>query len=952
MDRRKFLTASIAVPTVAAVTEAMAVTPAAGTAPAASAGERGRAAPGYVVNRAPLRPDAFLRLAPGSTRATGWLATQLGYQLTGINGRMTEISHFLQYDNTGWTRPSLGGWEEVPYWLKGFSSLGYVTGDSRVIAETRRWIDGVLATQARDGYFGPEGLRTSLNNGPDLWPHMPMLHAVRSYQEFTGDARIVPFLTRFFRYVDAQGTGVFSQSWGSFRWADTLEVVFWVYNRTGDAFLLDLARKIHANSANYLNDLPSPHNVNLAQGFREPAVYSVLSGDPAHRQASYQDYAAIMSGYGQFPGGGFAGDENMRAGFGDPRQGFETCGIVEFMASHEMLARITGDPVWADRVEDLAFNSLPASLDPEQTGIHYITSANSMSLLDRTGSQGQFQNGFPMQAYMLGIDNYRCCPHNYGMGWPYYVEEMWAATPDGGLVANLHGPARVTAAVSGGTRVTVAADTTYPFADSITYAVTTPAPVAFPLYLRIPGWCEAPTATVNGSVVPIAPGPSYAKISRTWSKGDRVVLRLPMRARATAWSGNHGAVSVNFGALTFSLAISENWSRTGGTDEWPTREVRPGSAWNYGLDNGTSFAVTTGLGDAADPFTPATAPIRITTPARRIPAWSADSDQIVTPLQDSPTPSAEPVETVTLIPMGAARLRISAFPVIGAGRPWVPPGVAFRIQNEHSGKVLGVDQMSLADSARVVQFADTGTADHLWQIVDNGDGFVRLRCVNSGKVLGVDQMSAADSAQVVQFADNGTADHLWEVLDNGTGYARFRNRNSGKVLGVAGMSTADSANVVQFGDTGTADHNWRLIPDATVQLQVVHSGKVLAIQDMSTANGAQLTQWPPTGTADHVWRFEDSGDGHFRIVSTLTGKCVDVSGASTDDGARVTQWEYLGGANQQWRLAWAGPGVFTVIARHSGKLLEVSGRSMADGANVTQWAALDLDNQRWRLTTG
>ena len=33
---------------------------------------------------------------------------------------------------------------------------------------------------------------------------------------------------------------------------------------------------------------------------------------------------------------------------------------------------------------------------------------------------------------MLGIDNYRCCPHNYGMGWPYYVEEMWLATPDAG----------------------------------------------------------------------------------------------------------------------------------------------------------------------------------------------------------------------------------------------------------------------------------------------------------------------------------------------------------------------------------------------------------------------------------------------------------------------------------------------------------------------------------------
>ncbi|GLY96924.1 RICIN domain-containing protein [Actinoplanes sp. NBRC 103695] len=909
------------------------------------------AAPGYVVNRAPLRPDALIRLTPGSTRATGWLATQLNYQLTGLNGRMTEVSHFLQYTNTGWITPSLAGWEELPYWLKGFGSLGYTTGDSRVLSETQRWIDGVLATQASDGFFGPARLRTSLNNGPDFWPHMPMLHAIRSHAEYTGDTRVVPFLTRFFQYVNSRPTSVFQYDWGSFRWADTLEVVFWTYNRTGDAFLLDLARKIHQYSQNYVNNLPTDHNVNLAQGFREPAVYSVLSGDTAHRQASYNDYNQIMAQYGQFPGGGFAGDEKVRPGFGDPRQGFETCGIVEFMASHEILARITGDALWGDRTEDLAFNSLPASLDPQQRGIHYVTGANSIALRDRPGSQGQFQNSFAMQAYMLGIDNYRCCPHNYGMGWPYYVEEMWAATPDGGLAATLHGPSRVTAKVADGTSVTITADTTYPFSDTITYTVSTPKSLAFPLLLRVPGWCAAPIVTVNGAAAPGVAGPAYVRIERTWTTGDRVVLRLPMQARTRTWTGNHGAVSVDFGALTFSLAISENWVQTGGTATWPTREVRPGSPWNYGLAlNG--FAVTTGLGNAADPFTPANAPVRITTGARKIPAWKADADEIVTPLQDSPTPSAEPLETVTLIPMGAARLRITSFPRIGDGRPWTEPGVAFRIQNQNSGKVLGVDQMSTADSARVVQFADSGTADHLWVPVDNGDGWFRIRNANSGKVLGVSGMSTADSAQIVQFTDNGTADHLWQIVDNGTGYARIRNRNSGKVLAVAGMSTADSANVVQFADNGTIDHNWRLIPDGRVKMQATHSGKVLAIQDMSTANGAQLTQWPPTGTADHVWHFEDAGSGYFRIVSDHSAKVVEVTGGATTDGARIVQRDYASAANQQWRLAWTGLSTFAIVARHSGKLLEISGQSTADGAVATQWGDLGLANQRWRLVPG
>jgi hypothetical protein len=270
-------------------------------------------------------------------------------------------------------------------------------------------------------------------------------------------------------------------------------------------------------------------------------------------------------------------------------------------------------------------------------------------------------------------------------------------------------------------------------------------------------------------------------------------------------------VSVYFGPLAFSLAITENWTRIGGSDTWPSQEVRAGSAWNYGLDGATSFAVTTGLGNVTDPFTPGTAPIRITTPARRIANWKADRDQIVTPLQDSPTPSASAVETITLIPMGAARLRITSFPAIGAGAAWQDLTVIYRIQNQNSGKLLAVDQMSTANSARVVQFSDNGTADHLWRLLDAGSGWVKIQNVNSLKLLGVDRMSTADSAQVVQFEDNGTDDHLWQLLDNGNGYSRIKNKNSGKLLAVSGMSTADSANVVQFSDNGTADHNWRLL---------------------------------------------------------------------------------------------------------------------------------------------
>ncbi|MFI1095482.1 RICIN domain-containing protein [Streptomyces sp. NPDC020917] len=795
-------------------------------APAQAAGGRGRtrstvlprvapAAGGlYTPNAAPLAPTAFLRLPPGAVTARGWLDGQLRRQLAGLCGQYASLSHFLVMDTTGWVHPDRTGWEEVPYWLRGYVDLAVLTQDATALAAVRRWVDAIVATQQSDGFFGPTALRTSLGGGPDFWPFLPLTWALRNWQEYSGDTRIVPLLSAFLRYMNAQGPSAFNQSWVSVRWGDGLDTVFWVYNRTGDAFLLDLADKIHANGANWVDNLPTLHNVNVAQGFREPAQYALRSPSSTLTQAAYRNYTSVMTSYGQFPGGGFAGDENARPGFGDPRQGFETCGIVEFMASHQLLTRITGDPLWADRCEDLAFNSLPAALDPEGKGVHYITSANSIDLDDTVKSQGQFQNNFAMQAYMPGVDQYRCCPHNYGMGWPYFTEELWLATSGNGLAAAMYAPSTVTAAVGDGTEVTVTETTDYPFDDTVTLTLSAPHSVTFPLLLRIPGWCSAPQLTVNGQAVSAAAGPAFVTLQRTWHDGDVVVLHLPQNIALRTWQGNNGATAVDRGPLTYALSIGENYAQYAGTSQFPEYAVHATTPWNYGLaPNDGSWTFRKAGGPLADnPFTHTGTPFTISAPVRQIAEWQSDSQHVVSPLQAAPALSTAAVQNVDLIPMGAARLRISAFPTAGpGGHRWTRTLDYLKIRNKNSGKLMGVDLMSTANSAHVVQFDDNGTDDHLWQFVPNGDGWYRIRNLNSQKMLGVDLMSTANSAQVVQFDDNGTADHLWQLVDNGDGWYRIRNKNSGKVLGVDLMSTANSAPVVQFDDNGTADHLWQLI---------------------------------------------------------------------------------------------------------------------------------------------
>jgi hypothetical protein len=641
----------------------------------------------YVSNRAPLAVSPLVKLPIGAIEPRGWLRGMLELQAQGMTGRLAEISPWLGFERSAWAdKEGKGeaGWEEMPYWLKGFGDLGYVLNDESLIAQARRWIEAVLASQADDGWFGPRELKASLGKfpgakfaslagKPDLWPHMVMLNVLQSYHEYTGDARILPVMAEYFAWQaklpnEAFGAGY----WPRLRMGENLESIYWLYNRTGDEALLRLAERVHRNMADWTTDIPNWHNVNLAQGFREPASYYQQAKERKFLDAAVRNYQKIMDLYGQFPGGGFAGDENCRPGFIDPRQGFETCGVVEFMHSFQVLTTITGDPVWADRCEELAFNTFPATMTPDLKALRYLTCAN-LILADRHNKHPGFDNRGTMLSYSP-FKVYRCCQHNVSHGLPYYAENLWYATADNGLCAALYAASQVAAKVGDGAVVRITQHTDYPFDEQVTFKVASQTPVRFPLYLRVPRWCDNIRLSLNGNPLAVDSEPlSYVKIERPWTDGDTLTLDLPMRLNVRVWIHNNHSASVDFGPLTFSLKIGERWEQYGGTKDWPEWEVFPTSPWNYGLvldasNPARSFEVVRKPGPLPkQPFAPDESPIELRAKGRRIPAWKADELGLVGLVPRSPVRSQEPLETITLVPMGAARLRISAFPTIRAG---------------------------------------------------------------------------------------------------------------------------------------------------------------------------------------------------------------------------------------------------------------------------------------------
>jgi DUF1680 family protein len=674
----------------------------------------------YAGNRAPLMPSPLVKLPVGAIQPQGWARTQLKLMADGFTGHLSELTPWCNLAKSAWKDPAKGGhgWEEAPYWLKGYVDLGLILKNERILKESKQWLDATLATQQDDGFFGP----LSNKEANDLWPNMIMLYPLRSWHEATGDERIIPFMTRYFKWVASIPVDqLFEQKvnrgwWQRIRAADNLDSIYWLYNRTGEKWLLDLAEVNHARTYDWTEGMPSWHGVNICESFRGPAQFYMQSKDPKHLKGSLRVYDTVWGMYGQVPGGMFGADENCREGYTGPRQAAETCSMVEVMHSHEHMTRITGEVLWADRCEEVAHNSLPAAMMPDLKGLHYLTAPNQIQLCQKNKSP-MIQNGGDMFSY--SPHKYRCCQHNVAFGWPYFTEHLWMATKDNGLAAVLYAASKVNAKVGEGTEVTITETTDYPFDDVITFELSTEKPVAFPLLLRVPGWCEGAKVQVNGKAVEAqASAGSWIELARTWKKGDTVKLRLPMVVRTKVWANNHNAVSVHRGPLTYSLKIKERWQQYGDNKDWPMWEVYPDSPWNYGLivdtnNAAASIRVFERLGALADqPFTPNTAPIFLKVKGKRIPQWTQELNGLVGKIQDSPVRSNQPVEDIVLIPMGCARLRISAFPQIGEGdsaHTWAQPP-KYQISASHSHNNLG----AVIDGALPKKSDDTSIPRFTW----------------------------------------------------------------------------------------------------------------------------------------------------------------------------------------------------------------------------------------------
>lgn len=619
---------------------------------------------------------AFRPLPLGSVRPAGWLQRQLRLQADGLSGHLDDF--WPDVGESQWFGGKAEGWERAPYWLDGVIPLAWVLDDEALKAKIERYVNHIVANQRPDGWYAP--YPADANAKPyDVWAILLANKVLVQYHEATGDAAVLQAVLRNLKAsLDALDRKPLF-AWGKFRWFEGLIPVYYAYEKTGEKWLLDLARKFHEQGFDYMafyggEDVTSPtprrglwrfdkHVVNTGMALKAYALSWRLTRKDAERAFPARMLEILDRYHGQVTGM-FSGDECLSGK--SPTQGTELCAVVEAMYSLEHLLAVTGDPAFGDRLERIAFNALPATFAPDMWSHQYDQQVNQVQCT--INADHMWSTNGP-ESNLYGLEpNFGCCTANMHQGWPKFAANLWMRAGDG-IAAVAYAPSTARFE-TGGAQVSVTLDTDYPFRETLKLTVTTDKPARFPVVLRVPAWTRDATILVaDGSEKSLKAG-SFHKVERQWKGTTEIALRFPMSVKTSRRYNE--AIAIERGPLVYSLKIGEDWKQVNA--DKPHRElphgdfeVRPTTPWNYGLLINEAKPQTSVVFEeqpvGEKPFSPQGAGMAAKVKGRKLPGWKL-AHGWAEEIPPEPQSSKEPIEELTLIPYGCTNIRVTEFPRI------------------------------------------------------------------------------------------------------------------------------------------------------------------------------------------------------------------------------------------------------------------------------------------------
>lgn len=619
-----------------------------------------------IFNRAPLLPNACTPLSPGAVRPEGWLGAQIAALHKAVSADMDRLFG------------GRGGWERDMYALEALVCLGWIMDDETMKAEAGRRVEVLLASQDAEGWFGPQRLR-------DYWPRILAVRALRLYFEATADRRVLKFMDAFFKYQYRTLAAHPLNDAAVARGGDNMLLALWLYNITGQSYLLELCRRLREQTLDWPNYFHTfPNTQPLSRSLRWPRLKEALNeekDEPLEGEARpyFRTQAALTEGENlavglRTPGAinlfksGFKEQEGFRFGWeklmkyhgvaygmytadnhlngSNPTQGTTLAAVSEMLTTLETLAGMGEmSRELPDILEKIAFNALAGAFSADMRRVQRLEQANQVLISEEERAFYNAETDATLYGDLFSFDAVRALS-----AWPRLAAHLWYATSDGGLWPMSYAPCCVRARL-GDVPVRLRVSGGYPFAETVRLEVAVKRPVEFPLYLRIPAWVRQPMIYLpDGEIMQVRAGET-ACVRRRWQTGDEVRLELSVAPHVSrGWY--HQSAAVELGPLLMALAPE--------TREGANGRVDTPEEWGWALVRDEPMKVVRTEGDQAA-FKVGEPPVRVL--AKAVPVDWKVVDGSSAPVPILPRLTAKETYTIEMIPFGWTDLRISQFPI-------------------------------------------------------------------------------------------------------------------------------------------------------------------------------------------------------------------------------------------------------------------------------------------------
>ena len=389
------------------------------------------------------------------------------------------------------------------------------------------------------------------------------------------------------------------------------------------------------------------HIVNMTMMLKSEAVSHELVGEDYTDNA--EKLREILDKYNGTAFEGFTGDEVL-SGL-DPTKGTELCAVVEQMYSYEEIFTHTGDNKWAERLEVLAFNALPATLSEDMWTHQYVQQVNQIAC-QKTMIMAPWSTNGPY-AHTFGLEpNYGCCTANFNQGWPKFALSPFMH--NGNTIIN----AVMLPSVLCDKEITIKLETNYPFENKMHYSID--CDKNFDFVIRIPSFAK--NLKVNGADVEV-------KDLKFAIEQGQTNIEIEFESTPYFKKRPNDLYALQMGSLLFSVPIKyekqmREYTKKGVERKIPYCDYQfiPQTPWNYAFADNDFSVKFNGVGDI--PFSQGNPPVTIKANMQQI-NWGLKfpyrSVARKTPKSRNPISK---VRNIELCPYGCAKLRMTEMPIL------------------------------------------------------------------------------------------------------------------------------------------------------------------------------------------------------------------------------------------------------------------------------------------------